>query len=670
MSPEEGSQAGPKDAARGAAPGDLRSPLEHLGSLAASAAAAIAFVYLTGGAVMSVRFQKAGLPIDQSIAALPREVLLAVGLRRLLVPAVAAGLFFFFLGRVKAQLLARRRNVAVPAQRSIRQLAYICFALTVVAITTPFSLSALLWVGAFACVALYDWLLTRRWASGHPTARYPAYRVGIVGLVAVSAVAVAVEYGGPVALETASVETKDGRTITGYYVSSRQQEGVYIGVGPRLMIIPRDDVKSLTLERPPRERSRDSILQRLWPDPKSPFCPQMPNVDVAFSAETHSEGVVAREGARRDLPVTRRFSGACQLGFIGACLGESVPSLFTGTPDARWFVLPASLGVISSATVRLLPSQTLSPVPCRDEIVPPTEMTWTAPTDPAVSGNVRLAVNASRAPFVGFATRYPGSSAGSSSGWKQIGVDRELSPEHEAETTWDSSTALGEAVSDGTLVPVIAVACAAVDAPLADVVRFFQVRQGNLAQNRSLEATSHELDADSIAVGRRVGCQYSPSLLPPRSSQEGPTTLLGNDLAPLSVESCRSPGSSTGSAWQRGSVQLGGIRYTDAYYCNLPSGGAGSLEFDLGRAYRELRMTIGLTDDSPSVDHRVRFSVIADGREFLSEPRLVRFGETASLAIDVTGILRLRLEVHDTSEVNQVGPSARAAWANLVLVAA
>ena len=317
----------------------LRSPLEHLGTLAACAAAAISFIYLTGGAVMSIRFEKAGLPAAQAIAALPREVLLVAGLRSLLLPSIVAGLLFSLLGRFKAQLLSRSRAVS-GTPRSSHQLLYLSLAIAILVLTTPISLSGFAWLGAFAAVALYDWTLTRRWMGQQTSSRFPAHRVGIAALTAVALVTIALELGGPAVLEKATILTREGRTIEGYYVSSRQQEGVYLAVGAKIVITPHTDVKSVSLERPVRQRSRQFLFSRLWPDPKSSYCPGAPNVKVPFTAETHIAGVNSRGGASQEFPVIGRFAGSCKLGFVGYCLGDTISSAFIGTPDARWFVLP------------------------------------------------------------------------------------------------------------------------------------------------------------------------------------------------------------------------------------------------------------------------------------------------------------------------------------------
>ncbi|MGH9180413.1 MAG: protein kinase domain-containing protein, partial [Acidimicrobiales bacterium] len=132
---------------------------------------------------------------------------------------------------------------------------------------------------------------------------------------------------------------------------------------------------------------------------------------------------------------------------------------------------------------------------------------------------------------------------------------------------------------------------------------------------------------------------------PPPAPAPVALTRLGIDLRPVSTETCRVPTVATGSAWQQGTVQLEGRDYQDSSFCNLFSGGTGTLDFVLAKGYRELSVTIGFVDDSGSLDHRVRFEIIGDELSYLAEPRTLRFGETVALAVDVSGISRLRLKV-------------------------
>lgn len=69
---------------------------------------------------------------------------------------------------------------------------------------------------------------------------------------------------------------------------------------------------------------------------------------------------------------------------------------------------------------------------------------------------------------------------------------------------------------------------------------------------------------------------------------------------------------------------------------------AESVQYDLGRHYRQFVSTAGLSDDSPS-DAVVRMEVLADGRAVWTAD--LALGKTASIKLDVTGVLRLQLRV-------------------------
>ena len=141
------------------------------------------------------------------------------------------------------------------------------------------------------------------------------------------------------------------------------------------------------------------------------------------------------------------------------------------------------------------------------------------------------------------------------------------------------------------------------------------------------------------------------------SAPTGPSTTalrgvrLGPDLTALATEPCRVPSTASGAAWQLGPVQLGGRGHEVAYFCNLLAGANGSIDFTLGATYRSMRMSFGFADDSGSTAHTIRIEVIGDGRDYLTNPRTLRFGEqpVQDLDVDVTGVTRLKVRVTELS---------------------
>lgn len=153
------------------------------------------------------------------------------------------------------------------------------------------------------------------------------------------------------------------------------------------------------------------------------------------------------------------------------------------------------------------------------------------------------------------------------------------------------------------------------------------------------------------------------------SSGTAPTgARLGVDVPADGTEHCRSPGTATGSAWQVGAVRIDNRPFGPSYHCNLFAGGVGSLDFVLGKSYRELRTTIGFADDSGALDHTARFEVIAEGEVYVAEPRVLRVGQTAELVVDVTGRSRLRLRVVEQGAPGGSGGFSKPVWADALLV--
>jgi hypothetical protein len=98
-----------------------------------------------------------------------------------------------------------------------------------------------------------------------------------------------------------------------------------------------------------------------------------------------------------------------------------------------------------------------------------------------------------------------------------------------------------------------------------------------------------------------------------------------------------------------GAVDINGERFTygAAWRCSIGCGTTYDdfVEFNLGRDYRKFRATLGLADDSPQGVKR-RFRVLADGR--LLYERDFALGQSEAVTLDVTGALRLRVEVLDS----------------------
>jgi hypothetical protein len=68
-------------------------------------------------------------------------------------------------------------------------------------------------------------------------------------------------------------------------------------------------------------------------------------------------------------------------------------------------------------------------------------------------------------------------------------------------------------------------------------------------------------------------------------------------------------------------------------------------EYDIGRDFGRFTATVGQADASQNTSRTVRFRVIGDGEQLAT--RDVSFGSDAQFDVDISGVLRLRLEVTD-----------------------
>jgi len=194
----------------------------------------------------------------------------------------------------------------------------------------------------------------------------------------------------------------------------------------------------------------------------------------------------------------------------------------------------------------------------------------------------------------------------------------------------------------------------------------------------------------TVAVVNAMGGQSSPErtgmrttvadelLTTPNSTEpSSPTTAaaavdgtvaLGRDLLPTTSEACHTPGFAGGSGWRLGTVQLASRRYESSYSCSLLAAGTGSLDFVLGKSYRQLHVTVGFADDAVALHHRVRFEIVGDGATYLAEPRVLGFGETAELTVDVNGVSRLALRITELSSPGGNDAPSKPVWASPTVI--
>jgi serine/threonine-protein kinase len=78
-----------------------------------------------------------------------------------------------------------------------------------------------------------------------------------------------------------------------------------------------------------------------------------------------------------------------------------------------------------------------------------------------------------------------------------------------------------------------------------------------------------------------------------------------------------------------------------------------SVEYNLSRGYRRLVATTGIDDNGEDSALRVLVEVFADGRRVLATT--IRYGKTTPIAVDVTGVLRLKVQWQPTGGSSSCG---------------
>src|SRR5262245_9250614 len=176
------------------------SPFEQLvtriGTLAGAVAGTVGFVYVVGGAVMWLRFWRSDVPADQALALVPRTNLLVVGMRVLILPALAAGGLFL--------LLAKRAN-GRPSRTTVAALA---FATVVLFFVVPVSFGSYAWpVAAAGLAAVWAFVLPRY----RDDMRKLVWRAVVAAMLAAALVSIARQLDHPVRLASATLTFTDHR---------------------------------------------------------------------------------------------------------------------------------------------------------------------------------------------------------------------------------------------------------------------------------------------------------------------------------------------------------------------------------------------------------------------------------------------------------------------------
>ena len=168
-------------------------------------------------------------------------------------------------------------------------------------------------------------------------------------------------------------------------------------------------------------------------------------------------------------------------------------------------------------------------------------------------------------------------------------------------------------------------------------------------------------------TGSSARTTRSPAASAPRTSSAQPSSSPASASASPSASS---PSPGTGSQYVNalnpvagsgdlftGAVEVNGQYYANSVYLDLNPGPA-DVSYNLGRQWRHLEATLGLSDDSPE-NEKVQFQIFADGRSIYSH--VFALGQSQQITLDVTRVLRLELVA--TLSSAYVG-QAEAVWGN------
>ncbi len=189
-------------------------------SLASAAAGLTLFVAVLGGVVLGLRLRKADVPTDTVLSLVPRELLIVLGMKQIVVPASTVGLFFLLSTRV------RQRGKTLLLRIPLFLFQYV-LALVILLTTVPVSDKSRpseLVVGAsgLLCLLVIDATLTLRGvprAAEGGRSQKATVMVPVLSVLVVSAVVVSHEAKRPAPLlDRAIVVTANGQRLGGAYL--------------------------------------------------------------------------------------------------------------------------------------------------------------------------------------------------------------------------------------------------------------------------------------------------------------------------------------------------------------------------------------------------------------------------------------------------------------------
>lgn len=114
---------------------------------------------------------------------------------------------------------------------------------------------------------------------------------------------------------------------------------------------------------------------------------------------------------------------------------------------------------------------------------------------------------------------------------------------------------------------------------------------------------------------------------------------------------------------EKGSAEVNGKQLVHSVMLEVSSGNeTKTVEYNLGRAWRTLTATCGVSDNAPA-NAKVRFEAFGDGNRLFSE--VLTLGQSKSMNLNLTNVLRLKLT---TTLLTPDVSSTTGVWGDALLV--
>jgi hypothetical protein len=239
--------------------GGLERMLGQAAAVTAFVAGTVGLLYVIGGAVLWLRFHEADIPADRAVALVPKNDLLVLGLRVMVIPAVLSGLFLLALGsawraresRLEDLLREREENQrrlaamradsdeeegdAESIERRVDELdgkirrsadpgapgeslprprsnplafAILMFVAVGIALVVPFSVGAFAWPVVLTALLVYWWHL-RPVRPNPKGSRVPIWKLALAAVLGAATISIARQTDRPVELVSVSAEVVD-----------------------------------------------------------------------------------------------------------------------------------------------------------------------------------------------------------------------------------------------------------------------------------------------------------------------------------------------------------------------------------------------------------------------------------------------------------------------------